>query len=111
MNRNENETESFAGNFAASEQQRLFFEVPTGRSNIDHKDTDGEGAGPFGAAAINRLCTSPFIVLLHHAAPPHGSLTPADAPLIDAENLFRQSGPPLRALPRRPYSLGRFVFG
>jgi hypothetical protein len=28
MNRNENETESFAGNFAASEQQRLFFEVP-----------------------------------------------------------------------------------
>jgi hypothetical protein len=29
MNRNENETESFAGHFfAASEQQRLFFEVP-----------------------------------------------------------------------------------
>jgi hypothetical protein len=28
MNRNENETESFAGNFAASEKWRLFFEVP-----------------------------------------------------------------------------------
>ena len=28
MNRNENETESFAGNFAASKKQRLFFEVP-----------------------------------------------------------------------------------
>ena len=31
--------------------------------------------------------------LLHSAAPPHGSLTPADAPLIDAEKLFRQPGP------------------
>jgi hypothetical protein len=31
MNRNENETESFAGNFAASEQRRLFFEVPLRR--------------------------------------------------------------------------------
>jgi hypothetical protein len=29
------------------------------------------------------------------AATPLGSLTPADAPLIDAENLFRQLGPPL----------------
>ena len=28
MNWNENETESFAGNFAASKKQRLFFEVP-----------------------------------------------------------------------------------
>ena len=28
MNRNENETKSFAGNFAASKKQRLFFEVP-----------------------------------------------------------------------------------
>src|ERR1700736_5682736 len=25
---------------------------------------------------------------------PHGGLTPAEAPLIDAENLFRQPGPP-----------------
>ena len=31
--------------------------------------------------------------LLHPAAHPHGSLTPADAPLIDAEKLFRQPGP------------------
>ena len=30
------------------------------------------------------------------AASPLGSLTPADAPLIDAENLFRQPGPPRR---------------
>jgi hypothetical protein len=29
------------------------------------------------------------------AATPLGSLTLAEAPLIDAENLFRQSGPPL----------------
>ena len=28
MNWNENETESFGGNFAASEEERLFFEVP-----------------------------------------------------------------------------------
>ena len=28
------------------------------------------------------------------AATPLGSLTPAEAPLIDAENLFRQPGPP-----------------
>src|SRR6185312_10548594 len=32
--------------------------------------------------------------LLHPAANPHGGLTTADAPLIDAENLFRQPGPP-----------------
>jgi hypothetical protein len=30
--------------------------------------------------------------LLRTAAHPHGSLTRADAPLIDAENLFRQTG-------------------
>jgi len=35
--------------------------------------------------------------LLHPAATPLGSLTPAEAPLIDAENLFRQPGPPLVA--------------
>ena len=29
------------------------------------------------------------------AATPLGSLTLAEAPLIDAENLFRQPGPPL----------------
>ena len=28
MNRNGNETESFAGNFVASGKERLFFEVP-----------------------------------------------------------------------------------
>jgi hypothetical protein len=28
MNRNGNETESFAGNFVASDEQGLFFEVP-----------------------------------------------------------------------------------
>ena len=33
--------------------------------------------------------------LLHPAATPLGSLTLAEAPLIDAENLFRQPGPPL----------------
>jgi hypothetical protein len=33
--------------------------------------------------------------LLHPAANPDGSLTPADAPLIDAENMFTQPGPPL----------------
>jgi CheY-like chemotaxis protein len=33
--------------------------------------------------------------LLHPAATPLGSLTPADAPLIEAENLFKQPGPPL----------------
>jgi hypothetical protein len=32
--------------------------------------------------------------LLHPAATPLGSLTPAEAPLIDAEKLFRQPRPP-----------------
>jgi len=32
--------------------------------------------------------------LLQPAAPPLGSLTPAEAPIIDAEILFRQPGPP-----------------
>jgi hypothetical protein len=32
--------------------------------------------------------------LLHPAAHPHGSLTTADAPLIEAEKPFRQPGPP-----------------
>ena len=32
--------------------------------------------------------------LLHLAATPRGSLTPVDAPLIGAENLFRQPAPP-----------------
>jgi putative transposase len=50
----------------------------------------------------------PLPSLLHAAASPLGSLTPADAPLIDAENLFRQPGPPLKALnPTQSYS----VFG
>src|SRR5208282_115788 len=31
--------------------------------------------------------------LLHPAAPPLGSVTPAEPPLIDAEKLFRQPGP------------------
>ena len=31
MNRNGNETESFAGNFVASDEQGLFFEVPSNR--------------------------------------------------------------------------------
>ena len=33
--------------------------------------------------------------LLHAAAPPLGSLTPAEAPLIEAEKLFRQPAPAL----------------
>jgi hypothetical protein len=37
--------------------------------------------------------------LLHPAAHPHGSLTPAGAPLIDAETLLRQPGPPQPAAP------------
>jgi hypothetical protein len=41
---------------------------------------------------------------LHLAAPPHGSLTPAEAPLIDAEKLFRQLRPPL-IMTRRPQAI------
>ena len=36
---------------------------------------------------------TPDQAYFNHAAPPLGSLTPAEAPLIDAENLFRQPGP------------------
>ena len=36
--------------------------------------------------------------LLHSTAIPLGSLTPAETPLIDAENLFRQPGPPQTTL-------------
>jgi hypothetical protein len=32
MNRNENEAESFGGNFVASGEQKLFFEVPISMS-------------------------------------------------------------------------------
>jgi hypothetical protein len=39
MNRNGNETESFAGNFVASDEQGLFFEVPI--SNSDAGTTAG----------------------------------------------------------------------
>jgi hypothetical protein len=41
MNRNGNETESFAGNFVASDEQGLFFEVP----NIIEYDV-ASGKGP-----------------------------------------------------------------
>jgi hypothetical protein len=45
------------------------------------------------------------------AAPPHGSLTPADAPLIDAEKLFRQPGPAQDAKPATAQLLGEAVEG
>ena len=32
--------------------------------------------------------------LLRHAAAPHGSLTPADDPLSEADSLFKEPGPP-----------------
>jgi hypothetical protein len=41
MNRNENETESFAGNFAASEKTHLFFEVPNSRPIEDRNAQHG----------------------------------------------------------------------
>ena len=44
---------------------------------------------------------APGSSLLQSAAAPLGSLTPAEAPLIDAENLFRQPGP--------PHLLGQFI--
>jgi hypothetical protein len=48
------------------------------------------------AGVHTRALTAPHpISLLHAAASPLGSLTTADAPLIDAENLVRQAGPPL----------------
>jgi hypothetical protein len=37
--------------------------------------------------------STPGSSLLQPVANPHGGLTPADAPLIDAEMLFRQPGP------------------
>ena len=37
----------------------------------------------------------PITPTSHRTASPLGSLTPAETPLIDAENLFRQPGPPL----------------
>lgn len=44
---------------------------------------------------IRTLTARPRLSLLQRAADPHGSLTPADASLIDAEILFRQPGPSL----------------
>ena len=38
---------------------------------------------------------TPDQAYFHPAATPLGSLTLADAPLIEAENLFKQPGPPL----------------
>ena len=44
MNRNGNETESFAGNFVASGKKRLFFEVP--HCHFLAKASSDPGAGP-----------------------------------------------------------------
>ncbi len=45
------------------------------------------------AAVPTRALTHTGSSLLHPAANPLGSLTPAEAPLINAEILFRQPGP------------------
>jgi hypothetical protein len=50
---------------------------------------------------------TPDSSLLQTVAPPLGSLTPADRPLIDAEKLFRQPGPPLGAMPDETTRLGK----
>ena len=47
---------------------------------------------------------TPRSSLLHPAATPLGSLTPAEAPLIDAEKLFRQPGPPQTSGPCSGFS-------
>ena len=47
-----------------------------------------------GADLTPVLTGARLIRLTSPAAHPHGSLTTADAPLIDAERLFRQPGPP-----------------
>ena len=48
------------------------------------------------AGRMRALTASRPIKRTATAATPLGSLTPAEAPLIDAENLFRQPGPPLK---------------
>ena len=45
-------------------------------------------------AHIRALTARHPIMPISPRCPPHGSLNPADAPLIDAENLFRQPEPP-----------------
>jgi hypothetical protein len=46
-------------------------------------------------------CRHPRSSLLQPAATPLGSLILAEAPPIEAENLFRQPGPPLSETPSR----------
>jgi hypothetical protein len=65
------------------------------------------------AGRIRALTALPPITPTSPAGPPHGSLTPADAPLINAEKPFRKPGPPQnvggRSISRRfvaPNSLG-----
>jgi hypothetical protein len=46
MNRNGNETESFAGNFVASDEQGLFFEVPIRVSHLRRHKMIAPSASP-----------------------------------------------------------------
>src|SRR5438445_13681310 len=66
MNRNENEAESFAGNFVASGEERLFFEVPlkdipSWRDTLVRREGDDEWqkAGGFSELQMFRLTPPP----------------------------------------------------
>jgi hypothetical protein len=46
-----------------------------------------------GCVVPSAMIERPHFFLLQPAAHPHGGLTPAETPLSDAENLFREPGP------------------
>jgi hypothetical protein len=69
---------------------RAFYLLPNIASPCGSDRDHATGAKPSNSVNRSRL--------LHAAASPLGSLTPAEAQLIDAENLFRQPGPTLTAL-------------
>jgi hypothetical protein len=58
MNRNRNETESFAGNFVASDEQGLFFEVPRKRTQSTYLFGAVCPEGGAGAALVLPACNT-----------------------------------------------------
>src|SRR6516164_3257244 len=70
MNRNENEAESFAGNFMAFGEEALFFEVPSCRSGDNNAQSVARACCLYAWNAWRSLgyrrCPSPELAILSH---------------------------------------------
>ena len=89
-------TTSSSSGYGARSNTRRSISGPMTASPRRARRSAGIWTSTIASVRIRALTADARSRLLHPAANPHGSLTPADAPLIDAENLFRQPGPPQR---------------